>query len=86
LARRATRAFVKVGFLKDSTTGQYNLWNGVGLGGEYRPNKLFFPEPAAHEVGLIGTLIADAEVTIVRRGDDEDIDEGLITGEEVESV
>lgn len=33
-----TRAFVKVGYLKDSKTGQYNLWTGVGLGGEYRPN------------------------------------------------
>ena len=81
-----TRAFVKAGYLKDSKTGQYNIWNGVGLGGEYRPNKLFFPEPAANEVGLIGTLIADAELTVVRRGEDVDIDEGLVTGEEVEEV
>ena len=81
-----TRAFVKVGYLKDLKTGQYNLWTGVGLGGEYRPNKLFFPEPAANEVGLLGMLVADAEVTVVRRGDDEDIDEGLTTGDSEEVV
>ena len=78
-----TRTFVKVGYLKDSRTGQYNLWTGVGLGGEYRPNKLFFP---ANEVGLLGTLVADAEDTVVHRGDDEDIDKGLTTGEEVMGV
>jgi hypothetical protein len=37
-------------------------------------------------VGLIGTLIADAELTVVRRGEDVDIDEGLVAGEEVEEV
>ena len=37
-------------------------------------------------MGLIGTLIADAELTVVRRGEDVDIDEGLVTGEEVEEV
>ena len=81
-----TRAFVKVGYLKDSKSGHYNIWNGIGLGGEYRPNRLFFLEPAPTEVGLIGTLIADAEMKVVRRGDDEDIDEGLATGEEVVGV
>jgi hypothetical protein len=82
-----TRCFVKVGYLKSSVTGGYNLWTGAALGrGIYRPNKSFFPEPTATEVGLVGELFADVNVTVVRRGDDEDPDEGLVTGEEVEAV